>query len=88
MEKIKKYLLSNIFSPFTLINIKSRTTSDTITNQEQNKLKLSRNKYTRAETFDLIKGFVNFQPTKGTHRVISIKENSYDSFGCPPQKEN
>ena len=85
--KIKKQYLSKIFLNFTLIKIKSRKTTNSITNQEQNKLEFSLNKYTRAKTFDIIKGFVNFQHTRGTHRVIFINDNCYDSFG-PPQKTN
>ena len=32
-------------------------------------------------------GIVNLHPSKGTHSVVYINENYFDSYGCdPPQK--
>ena len=43
--------------------------------------------YLRDGPFSKDVGIVNLHPSKGTHWVLYIKENYFDSYGCtPPQK--
>ena len=43
--------------------------------------------YLRDGPFESETGVVNLHPSKGTHWVVYISENYFDSYGCaPPQK--
>ena len=85
-KKVKKPISSKDFIYFYFL--KNTTTSKMKTNQERNKLEITRSENTRANTSEIMKGFVNFQATKGTHWVMFKCESCYDSFGCPPQEKS
>ena len=43
-------------------------------------------KYLRDGPFPTDIGIVNLRPSKGTHWVVYVNENYFDSYGCsPPQ---
>ena len=43
--------------------------------------------YLRVGPFSNDVGIVNLHPTKGTHWVVYINENYFDSYGCSPPKK-
>ena len=43
--------------------------------------------YLRDGSFSTDIGIVNLHPSKGTHWVCYINENSFDSYGCSPPKK-
>ena len=69
-------------------NLKNKTTSNIKTQQVLSSLGLSDvGIYLRDGPFESVIGIANLHPSKGTHWVVYISENYFDSYGCaPPQK--
>ena len=43
--------------------------------------------YLRDKVFLSDVGIVNMHPSRGTHWVLYVDENYFDSYGCPPPKK-
>ena len=69
-------------------NLKNRATSNIKIQQVLSSLSLKDVIiYVRDNLFKSDIAIVNLHPSKGTHWVCYIKENYFDSYGCPPPKK-
>ena len=77
------------FNDFILKNkLKNKATSNIKIQQVLSSLGLSDvDKYLRDGTFEPDIGIVNLHPSKGTHWVVYINEEYFDSYGCVPPKK-
>lgn len=66
--------------------LKNAATTNIKIQQILNQLHLPTKVYMRDDTFSTDSGIVNLHPTKGTHWVMFVDENYFDSYGCPPPK--
>ena len=66
--------------------LKNEATSNLKIEQILSELKISAKVYMRDDKFTTKIGIVNLHPTKGTHWVMFVDENYFDSYGCPPPK--
>ena len=68
--------------------LKNAATTNIKIQEILNKLGLCTKVYMRDDTFSTDSGIVNLHPWKGTHWVMFVDENYFDSYGCPPPKKN
>ena len=78
------------FNDFVLKhNLKNKATSNIKIHEVLKKMGLDSKVgiYLRDGIFESDIGIVNFHPSKGTHWVVYIDENYFDSYGCAPPKK-
>ena len=69
-------------------NIKSKATSNIKIQHILSSLSLNDvGIYLRDGPFESHIGIVNLHPSKGTHWVLYVNENYFDSYGCAPPKK-
>ena len=70
-------------------NLKNRATSNIKVHEVLKKMGLDSDVgiYLRDGPFESDIGIVNLHPSKGTHWVVYITENYFDSCGCVPPKK-
>ena len=69
-------------------NLKNEATSNIKIQQVLTSIRLNNvNIYLRDGAFSSDIGIVNLHPSKGSHWVIYMNENFFDSYGCSPPKK-
>ena len=69
-------------------NLKNKATSNLKIQKVLTSIGLDNvNIYLRDRSFSSEIGIVNLHPSLGTHWVVYIDENSFDSYGCVPPKK-
>ena len=69
-------------------NLKNKATSNIKIQQVLSSLSLNNvGIYLRDDSFSTDIGIVNLHPSRGTHWVVYINENYFDSYSCSPPKK-